>query len=136
MLWRALRGTAFGIALALGVALGAAVSAEPEAGADATVKVTHEFFLRLLLQQVGLREAVFSDELDVDGSRRRRARNSDRLWRRGRIDVKLAGAALDSQNRRGADRLGGRARRSGVVDRAAVDCDDAVADAQAARKER
>jgi alkyl sulfatase BDS1-like metallo-beta-lactamase superfamily hydrolase len=42
---------------------------EPDPEADATVHLTHDFFLRLLTRQVGLREALFSDDLDVDGSR-------------------------------------------------------------------
>jgi alkyl sulfatase BDS1-like metallo-beta-lactamase superfamily hydrolase len=37
--------------------------------ADATVKLTRGLFLRLGTGQVGLRDLVFSDELDVDGSR-------------------------------------------------------------------
>lgn len=41
--------------------------ADPDA--DATVRLTHEFLLRLTAGQTGLREMIFSDELDVDGSR-------------------------------------------------------------------
>jgi alkyl sulfatase BDS1-like metallo-beta-lactamase superfamily hydrolase len=41
--------------------------ADPEAAA--TVKLTRALFLRLATGQVGVRELVFSDELDVDGSR-------------------------------------------------------------------
>jgi alkyl sulfatase BDS1-like metallo-beta-lactamase superfamily hydrolase len=41
--------------------------ADPEA--DATVRLTQDFFLRLALRQLGLREAIFSDDLDVEGSR-------------------------------------------------------------------
>jgi len=41
--------------------------ADPDA--DATVRLTHEFFLRLITRQVGLRETLFSDELSVEGSR-------------------------------------------------------------------
>jgi alkyl sulfatase BDS1-like metallo-beta-lactamase superfamily hydrolase len=42
-------------------------AADPEAAA--TVKLTRALFLRLGTGQVGVRELVFSDELDVDGSR-------------------------------------------------------------------
>ena len=41
--------------------------ADPEAAV--TVKLTRGLFIRLGLNQVGLRELIFSDELDVDGSR-------------------------------------------------------------------
>jgi alkyl sulfatase BDS1-like metallo-beta-lactamase superfamily hydrolase len=37
--------------------------------ADATVRLTRELFLRLSTGQAGLREMIFSDDLDVDGSR-------------------------------------------------------------------
>ncbi len=37
--------------------------------ADATLRMTHDFFLRLMLRQAGLRDLVFSDELEIDGSR-------------------------------------------------------------------
>ncbi|MEN8182044.1 MAG: alkyl sulfatase dimerization domain-containing protein, partial [Myxococcota bacterium] len=43
--------------------------AEPDPEASATVQLTQDFFLRLVTRQLGLREALFSDELDVDGSR-------------------------------------------------------------------
>jgi len=43
------------------------VEGDPEV--DATVRLTHDLFLRLATRQAGLRELVFSDELDVDGSR-------------------------------------------------------------------
>jgi alkyl sulfatase BDS1-like metallo-beta-lactamase superfamily hydrolase len=42
---------------------------EPDPNAAATVKLTRALFLRLGSGQVGLRDFVFSDELDVDGSR-------------------------------------------------------------------
>ena len=41
--------------------------ADPDA--DVTVRLTHEFLLRLSAGQTGLRGMIFSDELDVDGSR-------------------------------------------------------------------
>jgi alkyl sulfatase BDS1-like metallo-beta-lactamase superfamily hydrolase len=43
--------------------------ADADPDAAATVKLTRELFLRLATGAVGLRELVFSDELDVDGSR-------------------------------------------------------------------
>ena len=43
--------------------------ARGDAEVDATVRLTHELFVRLATRQAGLRELVFSDELDVDGSR-------------------------------------------------------------------
>ncbi len=42
-------------------------AADPQA--DATVRLTRNFFLRLAMRQVGLREAIFSDDLKVEGSR-------------------------------------------------------------------
>lgn len=42
---------------------------EPAPDADATVKLTRGLFVRLGTGDVGLRDLVFSDELDVDGSR-------------------------------------------------------------------
>jgi alkyl sulfatase BDS1-like metallo-beta-lactamase superfamily hydrolase len=42
---------------------------EPDPEADATIRLSHDFFLRLAVQQVGLRDMIFSDDLDVDGSR-------------------------------------------------------------------
>jgi alkyl sulfatase BDS1-like metallo-beta-lactamase superfamily hydrolase len=41
--------------------------ADPQA--DATVKLTREFLVRLSTGQAGLRETIFGDELDVEGSR-------------------------------------------------------------------
>jgi len=41
--------------------------ADPDA--DVTVNLTHDFFLRLVMRQVGLRDALLSDELSIDGSR-------------------------------------------------------------------
>jgi alkyl sulfatase BDS1-like metallo-beta-lactamase superfamily hydrolase len=42
---------------------------EADGAANATVRLTHEFFLRMLTGNAGLRDVVFSDDLDVDGSR-------------------------------------------------------------------
>jgi len=45
-------------------------NAEPAANdAAATVRLTKEFLLRLAIGQAGLREMIFSDDLEVDGSR-------------------------------------------------------------------
>lgn len=44
-----------------------AAAADPTA--DATVRLTREFLVRLATRQVGLREMIFSDDLDLDGSR-------------------------------------------------------------------
>jgi alkyl sulfatase BDS1-like metallo-beta-lactamase superfamily hydrolase len=41
----------------------------PRSDANATIRLTHEFFLKMLIGRVNLREIVFSDDLDVDGSR-------------------------------------------------------------------
>jgi len=43
--------------------------AAPQADADATVRLTRDLLLRLGLGEAGVRELVFSDELEVDGSR-------------------------------------------------------------------
>jgi alkyl sulfatase BDS1-like metallo-beta-lactamase superfamily hydrolase len=42
---------------------------EPDPGAAATVRLTREFLVRLVTGEAGLREMIFSDELDVEGSR-------------------------------------------------------------------
>jgi len=41
----------------------------PHPEADATVRITHALFLRLVTRQAGLRELLFSEDLDLDGSR-------------------------------------------------------------------
>ena len=38
-------------------------------GADASLLLTHSFFIRMLTGDVGLREGLTSDELSVDGSK-------------------------------------------------------------------
>ena len=43
--------------------------ARPRSRGRATIRLTQDFFLRLAMRQVGLREAIFSDELEVEGSR-------------------------------------------------------------------
>ncbi len=43
--------------------------ADPDPGADVTIRITKDLLLRLFVGQAGVRELVFSDELDVDGSR-------------------------------------------------------------------
>lgn len=40
----------------------------PEMSADATLKLTHDLFIRMLIGQVGLKETLFSDDLEVEGS--------------------------------------------------------------------
>jgi alkyl sulfatase BDS1-like metallo-beta-lactamase superfamily hydrolase len=42
-------------------------AADPQA--SATIRLTQDFFLRLALRQVALREAIFSDDVNVEGSR-------------------------------------------------------------------
>jgi alkyl sulfatase BDS1-like metallo-beta-lactamase superfamily hydrolase len=42
---------------------------DPDPAANATVRLTREFLLRLASGQAGLREMIFSDELAVEGSR-------------------------------------------------------------------
>jgi alkyl sulfatase BDS1-like metallo-beta-lactamase superfamily hydrolase len=42
---------------------------DPDPTAAATVRLTREFLLRLATQQAGLRDLLFSDDLDVEGSR-------------------------------------------------------------------
>jgi len=39
-----------------------------ETAADATMKISHDLFIRMLIGQVGLKETIFSDELEVEGS--------------------------------------------------------------------
>jgi len=41
----------------------------PDADADATVHLTKDMFLRIVTRQAGLKDVLFSSELDVDGSR-------------------------------------------------------------------
>jgi alkyl sulfatase BDS1-like metallo-beta-lactamase superfamily hydrolase len=41
----------------------------PRSDANVTVRLTHEFFLKMIIGNVNLREIVFSDDLNVDGSR-------------------------------------------------------------------
>jgi alkyl sulfatase BDS1-like metallo-beta-lactamase superfamily hydrolase len=41
----------------------------PDPAADVTLRLTREFLLRLVTRQAGLREMIFSTELEVDGSR-------------------------------------------------------------------
>ncbi len=42
---------------------------EADPKANATVRLTHDFFLKMVTGQAGLREMIFSDDLKVDGSR-------------------------------------------------------------------
>jgi alkyl sulfatase BDS1-like metallo-beta-lactamase superfamily hydrolase len=41
----------------------------PDPEASATIKLTHDYFVNLIAGRLGLREAIFSDDLDIDGSR-------------------------------------------------------------------
>lgn len=43
--------------------------AEPDPAADATIKLTREFLIRSATGQAGIRDMIFSKELDVDGNR-------------------------------------------------------------------
>jgi len=42
--------------------------AQPDMEADATLKLTHELFVQMPIGQAGLRDTLFSDELEVEGS--------------------------------------------------------------------
>jgi alkyl sulfatase BDS1-like metallo-beta-lactamase superfamily hydrolase len=42
---------------------------DPDPGAVATVKLTRDFLVQLATGQAGLREMIFSDDLEVEGSR-------------------------------------------------------------------
>src|SRR3990172_7408200 len=44
---------------------------EADPAAAATLRLTQDVFLRLATGQAGLRDLIFSDELDVEGSRTR-----------------------------------------------------------------
>jgi alkyl sulfatase BDS1-like metallo-beta-lactamase superfamily hydrolase len=41
----------------------------PDPEADVTLKITHDLFVRMLTGRAGLKETLFSDQLDVSGSR-------------------------------------------------------------------
>jgi len=42
---------------------------EPAAGANATINITHPMFMKLLLGEASARDIIFSDELNIDGSK-------------------------------------------------------------------
>jgi alkyl sulfatase BDS1-like metallo-beta-lactamase superfamily hydrolase len=42
---------------------------EPDPEANATVKLTHDLFLRMAVGLAGIKDTIFSDDLDVSGSR-------------------------------------------------------------------
>ncbi len=42
---------------------------ESDPAADATVTMTHDFLLRLVTRQIGVRDALFSEDFTIDGSR-------------------------------------------------------------------
>jgi alkyl sulfatase BDS1-like metallo-beta-lactamase superfamily hydrolase len=41
----------------------------PDPAADVTLNITHDLFVRMLTGRAGLKETLFSDQLDVSGSR-------------------------------------------------------------------
>lgn len=41
----------------------------PDPDADATIHLTHDFLLKLVSKQAGLKDLIFSDEVNMDGSR-------------------------------------------------------------------
>lgn len=41
----------------------------PESRADATLNVTYDLFIRMMIGQAGLQDMIFSDELEVEGSK-------------------------------------------------------------------
>jgi len=43
--------------------------AVPSSPADVTVNITHDLFVRMLIGQLGIKEVVFSDDLEVKGSK-------------------------------------------------------------------
>ena len=43
-------------------------SGAPAADANATVKITHDLFIKMLTGQAGIRDTVFSDEVSLEGS--------------------------------------------------------------------
>ena len=43
--------------------------AEPVAGANATINITHPMFMKLLLGDAGARDIIFSDDLEITGSK-------------------------------------------------------------------
>ena len=42
---------------------------DPHPDANVTMKITHELYLKMLTGQAGLKDTLFSDDLDIDGSR-------------------------------------------------------------------
>jgi len=42
---------------------------QPVADANATIRITHELFLKIITGQAGLRDTVFSDDVSVEGSK-------------------------------------------------------------------
>ena len=44
-------------------------AARPDPEADATLRITHDLFVRMLTGRAGLKETLFSDQLEVTGSR-------------------------------------------------------------------
>ena len=44
-------------------------SGEPAANANATLRITHELFIKMLVGQAGIKETLFSDDISIEGSR-------------------------------------------------------------------
>jgi len=42
---------------------------DPDPDANVSLKVTHGLFLKMLTGKAGLKDTLFSDDLDIDGSR-------------------------------------------------------------------
>ena len=42
---------------------------DPHPDANASMKMTHDFYLMMVTGKAGLKETLFSDDLDIDGSR-------------------------------------------------------------------
>ena len=41
----------------------------PDPRADATIRVTHDLFLAMVTGKAGIKDTLFSDDLEIDGSR-------------------------------------------------------------------
>ena len=42
---------------------------DPDPDANVTMKITHDLYLKMLTGKAGLKDTLFSDDLDIDGSR-------------------------------------------------------------------
>ena len=43
--------------------------ARPESQADTTIRLTHDLFIRMIVGQAGIKETIFSDDLEVEGEK-------------------------------------------------------------------